>query len=178
MVVFAACAGLGALVLLVTIVADDFDFGLFDDGDAPWTARTLSLFLVGFGATGYLLMDSGWRWGGASLGGVGAGVALGAFGYYGGKLLMAQESNSLPNLQWLVGKPAMVVETVGPGIPGQVQTTNEFGHTVYAVALPSEHFLQQQTFRGQPLLLAPGTPVTITGVYGASVLVGVRPHVA
>lgn len=138
MITYFIIAIIGLGVVFATLLLDDFhlDFGHDHDHESPWSVRTLALFLVGFGAVGYLGMYFGWP----AIVAAGPGVLTGAvLGWIGMKMASTLEDaagNSVSSLQNLVGRRGRVSARIGGvGGFGEVEISDEFGHTQFVLAV-------------------------------------------
>lgn len=151
-------AVIGLAVVVITLLLDDFhlDFGHDHDHESPWSVRALALFLVGFGAVGYLGMYFGW----SAIMAAGPGLVTGViFGWVSIKMTSALEAtagNSVSSLHNLVGRRGRVIDTIAVGNSGEVEISDEFGHTQYVRAVAARQ-------------IAPGTLVQCKGVIGNTI---------
>lgn len=129
------CAmGLGTSLLLFGDIdfGDALDFG--DDGGAGWfSLRSFLLFGLGFGAVGALIISGGGGYWWSSVGGVAAGGALYLLGVGVAYVLSRQTSNSVVDMQSIVGRKGIVVDRIVPGAVGIVEVGGPNG-TIYQTA--------------------------------------------
>lgn len=134
MVIFGTLFGVGALMLLFSVIFGhdhDFDHGDMDmgghdvdhgDGGPRFlNMRILSSFMTAFGAAGLLARAYGYSAGSSSLFGVFGGIALGAVMYYLLKFTFAQQASSHVTSQDILNNRIAVVSvTIPPHGQGEV----------------------------------------------------------
>jgi membrane protein implicated in regulation of membrane protease activity len=177
MLIYAAIAAFGFLLVFVMLVAGEFVGGDHDlghdgslaHGDATgpsvFSVRIMSSFLTAFGVGGVVGRYYGMSHPAASGIGVAAGVVTATVVYQFAKLLYSQQASSEVHMTSLVGHTAEVTVAIVDGGVGQV--------TLTARGERSDHIARAIDGRAIPR----GAEVIITGLSGDSVVVS-RPTVA
>lgn len=115
MVAFFVIGGLGLAVLLASLVLDDvFDsfFEALDVGDGLLSGPAAGAFLAAFGFAGALTVSAGGAVWLATLVGLAAGLALGAFAGAASRALMRMPTDATPSSGDLLGRDAVVITAV------------------------------------------------------------------
>ena len=121
--VFVVVGIVGAALLVVFLLFDDFLDGLLPDAD--WiSGPVIGAFLAAFGIVGWTATASvdapTWL---ASILGIAGGVAIGYGAYRASQALMHSPTDATPNAAALVGKEGRVVTGAPPGQLGEVLLT-------------------------------------------------------
>ncbi len=173
MLIYAAIATFGFLLLLVMLVAGEFggdhDIGAHDGalehGDADvggpsiFSVRIMSSFLTAFGVGGVIARYYNLSHPAASGVGVVAGVVMSGLVYQFAKILYSQQASSEVHMTSLVGKGAEVTVAIPEGGLGQIMVT--------IGGERSEHIARSADGHG----VARGAEVVITALRGDSVVV-------
>ena len=169
MLIYAAIAAFGLLVLLVMLVAGDIFGGDHDighdvgggdhGGPSIFSVRIMASFLTAFGVGGVLARYYGLSHVAASLVGVASGVVMSSLVFQFAKLLYAQQASSELHMQSLIGTAAEVSVAIPAGGLGQV--------AVSAGGERSEHVARS----GDGQALARGAAVIVTGLGADSIIV-------
>ena len=128
LMVFLGIAALGFAFLLISLVVGDifdsfgFETGLDGgaDGHGLLDSRVISVFVTAFGGFGAIGILMGLSTVASSLLGLGGGVVLGGAVSLFGRLLYKQQATSSVTTSQLIGRPAQVIVSIGPGSLGQV----------------------------------------------------------
>lgn len=128
LMVFLAIAGIGFIVLLVSLVVGDlFDsFGIETgvdgaaDGHGFLDSRVISVFVTSFGGFGAIGIQMGLGIAASSLIGLAGGIVLGGLVSLFARFLYKQQSSSSVTTGQLVGRTAQVIVLIAPGKLGQV----------------------------------------------------------
>jgi hypothetical protein len=118
--VFIAIGVIGVVLLVLTIVFDDFLEAVVPD--SGWfSGPVLGAFLAAFGLCGWAIDTNAdaatWV---AVLGGIGGGALLGYFTYRLGKALWAMPTDATPTTANTVGAEARVVTAIKAGSSGEI----------------------------------------------------------
>lgn len=150
-VLCAVAFGASLLIFDDINLADALDFG--DDGGAGWfSLRALLLFGLGFGTVGALVMAGGGSYWWSSIAGIAAGGALYFVGVGIAYVLSRQTSNSVVQLDSIIGKRGIVVDRILPGQSGVIEVGGPNG--IIHQQARAAHTLER------------GTAVAVTGVTG------------
>ena len=172
MLIYAGIAAFGLLLLLVLLfvgeifggdhdLGHDGDIGDHDAGGGPsiFSIRIMAAFLTAFGAGGVIARNYQFSHVGASAIGIACGVVMAGIVYQFAKMLYAQQASTDLRMSGLVGAAGEVSVAIPPGGVGQI--------TISAAGERTEHIARAVDGRAVPR----GTPVTITGLGGDSVIV-------
>ncbi len=172
MIIYAAIATFGFLLLLVMLVAGDVfggdhdvgaDHGGFEHGDiggpSIFSVRIMSSFLTAFGVGGVIARYYGLSHPAASGIGVVAGIVMSGLVFQFAKILYSQQASSEVHMTSLVGMSAEVSVAIAEGGLGQIMIT--------AGGERSEHIARSADGHSVPR----GAEVVITGLRGDSVIV-------
>lgn len=172
MLIYAAIATFGFLLLLFMLVAGDvfggdhdagLDHGGFDHGDAGgpsiFSVRVMSAFLAAFGVGGVIARYYGLSHPAASGVGVVSGAAMSGLVFQFARLLYSQQASSEVRMTSLVGQSAEVSVAIPEDGVGQIMIT--------AGGERSEHIARS----ADGLAVPRGAEVVITGLRGDSVIV-------
>lgn len=174
MLIYAAIATFGFLLLLVMLVAGELfggdheigaHDGAFEHGDTDvggpsvFSVRIMSSFLTAFGVGGVIARYYNLSHPAASGVGVVAGAAMSGLVYQFAKILYSQQASSEVHMTALVGKSAEVSVAIPEGGVGQIMIT--------LGGERSEHIARSADGHGVPR----GAEVVITALRGDSVVV-------
>lgn len=175
MLIYAAIAVFGFLLLLVMLVAGevfggDHDIGAHEiavehgdfehaGGPSVFSLRIMSSFLTAFGVGGVIARYYNLSHPASSGVGVVAGIVMSTAVYQFARILYSQQASSEVHMATLVGKTAEVLVAIPAGGVGQVMLTMG-GERTDQIARAAD---------GRPL--ARGTEVVITAIRGDSVVV-------
>lgn len=168
MLIYAAIAALGLVLLLVMLIAGDIFGGDhdFDHGDADhgggasiFSVRIMAAFLTAFGVGGVVARYYALSHPAASGIGVVAGIVMAAVVYQFAKLLYSQQASSELRMTGLVGASAEVSVAIPEGGVGQISLSSGGERT--------EHIARSANGQAVPR----GTAVTITALGGHAVIV-------
>jgi len=173
MLIYAAIAAFGFLVLLFMLLAGDFFGGDHDvshdgaighvEGDASgpsvFSVRIMSSFVTAFGVGGIVGRFYGLSHPAASGIGVLSGLGTATIVYQFARILYSQQASSELHMNSLIGRAAEVSIAIGDDSVGQVTLTVNGQRT--------EHLARSSDRRGIPR----GAEVTITSLSGDSVIV-------
>jgi membrane protein implicated in regulation of membrane protease activity len=169
MLIYAAIAAFGLLVLLVMLVAGDIFGGDHDvshdlgggdhGGPSIFSVRIMASFLTAFGVGGVLARYYGLSHVVASGVGIASGVVMSGLVLQFAKILYSQQASSELRMQTLVGTSAEISVGIPAGGVGQI-SLNVGGER-------SEHVARSADGRA----LSRGTAVVITGLGADSVVV-------
>jgi membrane protein implicated in regulation of membrane protease activity len=171
MIIYAAVAAFGFLVLLVMLVVGDLfgadhdiaghDVALDHDAGGPslFSARIMASFVTAFGVGGVLARYYDLSHPAASGVGIACGLVMSTIVYQFARLLYSQQASSEVRMANLVGRSAEVLVAIPDGGVGQVTLTLGGERT--------DHIARSADGRA----IARGTEVTITGLRGDSVVV-------
>ncbi len=175
MIIYAAIACFGFLVLLFMILAGDLlggdheigghdmsvDHPDVEGGGGPsiFSARIMASFVTAFGVGGVVGRYYGLTHPAASAVGIVAGVVMASAVYEFAKILYTQQASSEVHMSGLVGRTASVTVAIPEGGVGQVALTVAGEHT------------EQIARAGDGHAIARGVEVTVTGLRGESVVV-------
>ena len=171
MLIYAAIAAFGLLVLLVMLLAGDMFGGDHDiahdglgaggdhGGPSIFSARIMSAFLTAFGVGGVLARYYGLSHVAASGVGIALGVVMSSLVFQFAKLLYSQQASSALHMRSLVGTAAEVSVAIPAGGIGQI--------AVSAGGERSEHVARSADGRA----LNRGAAVVVTALGADSVIV-------
>ena len=170
MLIYAAIAAFGLLVLLVMLLAGDVFGGDHDiahdglavadhGGPSIFSARIMSAFLTAFGVGGVLARYYGLSHVAASGVGIASGVVMSSLVFQFAKLLYSQQASSALNMRSLVGTAAEVSVAIPAGGIGQI--------AVSAGGERSEHVARSADGRA----LSRGAAVVVTSLGADAVIV-------
>ena len=171
MLIYAAVAAFGFLVILIMLVAGEILGGDHDvghdgslahgdaGGPSVFSVRIMSSFLTAFGVGGVVGRYYGMSHPAASGVGVAAGIVTATIVYQFARLLYSQQASSEVHMTGLVGRTAEVTVMIVDGGVGQV--------TLTARGERSDHIARSNDGRAIPR----GAEVIITGLTGDSVVV-------
>lgn len=135
---FIACGVIGALLIIATIVFDDFIDELIPGLDFL-TGPVIGAFLVAFGAFGWFAQEGpSWNLAAALAAALVGGVLFGGAGYRLTRLLMNQPTDATPTTESLIGKSARVVTPVRAGGLGEVIVELGGAPTKYSVTADAD----------------------------------------
>jgi membrane protein implicated in regulation of membrane protease activity len=126
------------------------DSGGHDGGEGGFatdlfTLRNIFLFGVGYGALGFIARYLGAGPLGSNLWGCLAGAIMAFFGAWLFRALKSQQSNTITNLDTLIGKSANVITAIPEGGRGEIETANAFGTRVHMPAQSSDGAIAEHT---------------------------------
>jgi membrane protein implicated in regulation of membrane protease activity len=171
--IYAAIAAFGFLVLLTILIAGDVfggdhdlsghDVGLehgdLGGGPSVFSVRIMAAFVTAFGVGGVVARYYGLSHPAASGVGVAAGVLMSAVVYQFAKILYSQQASSELHMSRLIGRSAEVTVAIAANGVGQISLTYSGERTEHIARSANGHSI------------ARGTEVVVTGLRGDSVIV-------